>query len=270
MIERPVMRSFRFTHAITRKPARSILHGLRAIDIGNPDLALMQRHHADYVTALRDTGATVIELDALEAFPDSVFVEDTALCLPEGAIIMRPGAPSRLGEAAEMEPHLRVLYDDVRRIDQPESFIEGGDILVTETEILVGRSARTNASGVAELIRKVEDWRLAVREVHTPPGILHFKTDCSLLDNETILSTKRLDASGCFKGYRVIHTTEGEEASANSIRFNDLVLMPTGFARTRDTLLTAGFDVREIGNSECAKLDGGMSCLSLRFTPQAG
>ncbi len=264
------MRSFRFTHAITRKPARSILHGLRAVDIGNPDLALMQRHHADYVTALRETGSTVIELDPLEAFPDSVFVEDTALCLPEGAIIMRPGAPSRLGEAAEMEQHLRALYDDVRRIDQPESFIEGGDILVTETEILVGRSARTNAGGVAELIRKVADWRLAVREVHTPPGILHFKTDCSLLDAETILSTKRLDASGCFKGYRVIHTAEGEEASANAIRFNDLVLMPAGFARTRDTLLKAGFDVREIGNSECAKLDGGMSCLSLRFTPKAG
>ncbi len=263
------MRSFRFTHAITRKPAKSILQGLRAVDTGNPDLARMQSHHADYVTVLRETGAAVIELDPLEAFPDSVFVEDTALCLPEGAIIMRPGAPSRLGEAAEMEPHLRALYQDVRRIDGPESFIEGGDILVTETEILVGRSARTNAGGVAELIRKVADWPLAVREVHTPPGVLHFKTDCSLLDGETILSTKRLHASGCFNGYRVIHTAEGEEASANAIRFNDLVLMASGFDRTRDALLNAGFDVREIGNSECAKLDGGMSCLSLRFTPKA-
>ena len=264
------MRSYRFTHAITRKPAQSILLGLRAVDTGNPDLALMESHYANYVAALRETGAQVIQLEPLEAYPDSVFVEDTALCLPDGAVIMRPGAPSRLGEAEEMSPHLEKLYSDVRRIDGPDSFIEGGDILVTETEILVGRSARTNASGVAELIRRVDDWRLPVREVHTPPGILHFKTDCSLLDGETILSTKRLDASGCFKGYRVIHTAEGEEAAANTIRFNDLVLMPSGFTRTRDSLVKAGFEVRDIGNSECAKLDGGMSCLSLRFTPLAG
>jgi dimethylargininase len=263
------MRSYRFTHAITRKPASSILHGLRAVDTGNPDLGLMERHHSAYIAVLRETGATVIELDPMENYPDSVFVEDTALCLPEGVIIMRPGAPSRLGEAAEMAPHLQKLYSEVRWIEGPDSFIEGGDILVTEREILVGRSARTNANGVAELIRKVDGWNLAVREVHTPPGVLHFKTDCSLLDGETILSTKHLDASGCFNGYRVIHTAEGEEAAANTIRFNDLVLMPSGFARTRDTLLAAGFEVREIGNSECAKLDGGMSCLSLRFTPKA-
>lgn len=261
------MRSYRFTHAVTRKPAPSILHGLRAVDMGNPDLGLMLKHHQDYIAALRSTGATVIELDPLEAFPDSVFVEDTALCLPQGAVIMRPGAPSRLGEAAQMQPHLAALYTDVRRIEGADSFIEGGDILVTESEILVGRSARTNATGVAELTRKVEGWGLAVREVFTPPGVLHFKTDCSLLDGETILSTQRLDASGCFKGYRVIHTADGEEASANAIRFNDLVLMPHGFDRTAETLDKAGFTVRQIGNSECSKLDGGMSCLSLRFTP---
>lgn len=261
------MRSFSFTHAITRKPSASIVAGLRAVDTGAPDLGLMQRHHADYVAALRSTGATVVELDALEAFPDSVFVEDTALCLPEGAVVMRPGAPSRLGEAAEMAPHLRALYSDVERIAGAESFIEGGDILTTETEILVGRSARTNAAGIEELTRLVTPWGLRVREVFTPPGVLHFKTDCSLLDGETILSTARLAASGCFAGYRVIQVAEGEEACANTIRFNDLVIMPAGFAKTRELLDQAGYQVAEIGNSECAKLDGGMSCLSLRFSP---
>ena len=262
-------RSFRFTHAITRKPAASITAGLRAVDTGSPDLATMQAHHADYIATLRATGATVIELDALEAYPDSVFVEDTALCLPAGAVIMRPGAPSRLGEAAEMAPHLAALYGDIRQIAGADSFIEGGDILMTETEILVGRSARTNAAGIAELAALTADWGETVREVHTPPGVLHFKTDCSLLDAETILSTRRLSDSGCFKGYRLIDVAEGEEAAANTIRFNDLVLMPAGFPRTRDRLLAAGYALREIGNSECAKLDGGMSCLSLRFTPRA-
>lgn len=260
--------SFRFTHAITRKPSASIVAGLRAVDIGTPDLALMQAHHADYIAALRSTGAEVVELDALETFPDSVFVEDTALCLPQGAVVMRPGAPSRLGEAPEMAPHLAALYGDIRSISGVDSFIEGGDILTTETEILVGRSARTNAAGIAELATLTRDWGHVVREVFTPPGVLHFKTDCSLLDAETILSTQRLAASGCFDGYRVIHTAEGEEACANTIRFNDLVIMPAGFPKTRDALVAAGYDVREVGNSECAKLDGGMSCLSLRFTPR--
>lgn len=262
------MKSFTFSHAITRRPSASITAGLRAVDTGTPDLGLMQAHHAAYIAALRSTGATVVELDAAEAFPDSVFVEDTALCLPEGAVVMRPGAPTRLGEAALMEPNLRALYGQVLRIEGADSFIEGGDILVTETEVLVGRSARTNGAGVAELARLIASWGHRVREVFTPPGVLHFKTDCSLLDGETILSTKRLDASGCFEGYRVIHVADGEEACANTIRFNDLVIMPAGFPRTRDLLAQAGYKVQEIGNSECAKLDGGMSCLSLRFTPK--
>lgn len=258
--------SFRFTHAVTRLPAASITRGLRAIDTGTPDLGTMQGNHAAYIAALRATGATVVELPPLDAFPDSVFVEDTALCLPQGAIIMRPGAPTRLGEAAEMAPHLQALYTTVAFITGPGT-IEGGDILVTGREILVGRSARTDAAGIEELRALVTPWGHTLREVHTPPGVLHFKTDCSLLDAETILSTKRLAASGCFDGYRVIHTADGEEAAANAIRFNDTVLMAAGFPATRDRLTAAGYGVTEIGNSECAKLDGGMSCLSLRFTP---
>lgn len=259
--------SFRFTHAVTRQPAASITAGLRAIDTGAPDLARMQAHHAAYVAALRATGATVIDLPPLPDYPDSVFVEDTALCLPQGAVIMRPGAPSRLGEAAEMAPVLAGLYTRLRRIEGAESFIEGGDILVTGREILVGRSARTNAAGIAELAGITADWGHVLWEVFTPPGVLHFKTDCSLMDAETVLATERLAASGCFAGYRVIAVAEGEEPAANAIRFNDAVLFPAGFPRTRDRLTDAGFAVTEIGNSECAKLDGGMSCLSLRFTP---
>ncbi len=131
-----------------------------------------------------------------------------------------------------MAPHLARLYGQVVTIEGP-GHIEGGDILMTETEILVGRSARTDADGIAELTRKVAPWGHVVREVHTPPGVLHFKTDCSLLDAETILSTDRLAASGCFAGYRVIPVAEGEEAAANTIRFNDLVLVPAGFPQDR-------------------------------------
>ncbi len=260
-------RSFTFSHAICRSPASSSVDGLRAVDTGTPDLDLFRTHHTNYVAALRSTGATVTVLDALEDYPDSVFVEDSALCLREGAIAMRPGAPSRLGEAAEMAPTLAQFYDTVAQIDAP-GFIEGGDILVTEREILVGKSARTDTAGVAALRSIVSDWGYTVTELQTPPGVLHFKTDCSLMDEETILSTRQLDASGCFADYKVIHTEDGEEACANSIRFNDLVLMPAGNPKTAEKLDRAGYNVREIGNSEAMKLDGGLSCLSLRFTPE--
>jgi len=258
--------SYQFSHAICRLPAQSIVRGLRAVDIGAPDLATFQQQHADYVNALRSTGAQVSVLEAMEDFPDSVFVEDAALCLPEGAILMRPGAPSRLGEAAEISPHLAALYSEVLHISG-DGFIEGGDILTTGREILVGLSARTNIAGVEEFNRLVERWGYRVRVVDTPPGVLHFKTDCSLLDEETILSTKKLAASGCFSGYKVVYVADGEEASANAIRFNNLVVMPAGFFRTQERLIKAGYEVCEIGNTEAAKIDGGMSCLSLRFSP---
>lgn len=259
-------KSYQFTHAICRKPSASIIDGLRAVDTGVPSLELFQSHHADYVTALRSTGADVEVLDALDAYPDSVFVEDAALCLPEVAIVMRPGAPTRLGEAIEMTPHLKDYYTNVQQINGP-GFIEGGDILVTEREILVGKSARTNSEGVAELRDIVSDYGYTLQEVQTPPDVLHFKTDCSLLDEETILSTGRLARSGCFEGYKVLQVADGEEACANSIRFNNLVIMPQGFDKTAEILNKASYEICQIGNTEAAKLDGGMSCLSLRFTP---
>ncbi len=256
--------TYQFRHAITRKPAASITEGLRAIDTGAPDLARMLTAHDAYVATLRETGADVITLPPLPAYPDSVFVEDTALCLPQGAILMRSGAVSRAGEVAEMAPSLRNHYNDVRQIKGPGT-IEGRDILVTPKEILVGLSERTNQAGVDELARLVCDWGYKVRAISVPAGVLHFKTDCSLLDGETILSTPRLAASGCFDDYKVIYTADGEEAAANAIRFNQFVIMAAGFPNTAKRLYDAGYKVREIDNTEYAKLDGGMSCLSLRF-----
>jgi len=260
-------RSFRFTHAITRTPPVSAVDGLRAEDVGNPDVALMMAHHDAYVHALKQAGLEVRVVDALEDFPDSLFVEDTALCLQEGAIVLRPGAPTRFGESLAMTPHLEEVYTEVRTLEGP-GFIEGGDILTTESEILVGKSERTNSLGIEELRRSVADWGYMVREVTTPPGVLHFKSDCSLLDGSTILSTPRLSRSGCFEGYTVIDVGEGEEPAANSIRVNDVVFMPRGFPVTAERVREAGFVVIELDNSECQKIDGGLSCLSVRFTPR--
>ncbi len=256
--------SYQFTHAIVRQPAKSIVKGLRAVDIGSPDYDQMICDHNDYVEALVSAGVKVISLTALDKFPDGQFVEDTALCLPEAVILMRPGAPSRLGEVCEIEPQLRDLFKAVYEIEKP-GHIEGGDILVTGKEILVGRSARTNENGVSQLSEIVTPLGYVMREVFTPPEILHFKTDCSLLGPDEILSTKRLQASGCFDGYSVINVADGEEAAANAIRVNDYVIMPAGFPMTKAILEEHDYKVKVINNTECAKLDGGMSCLSLRL-----
>lgn len=257
--------SYEFRRAITRKPGKSIVGGLRAEDIGTPDLGRMLEAHAAYVATLRSTGAEVVELPPLEAYPDAVFVEDTMLCLPELAIAMRPGAPTRMGEVAEMRPAIAKFYgDSIAEITAPGT-IEGGDILVTGREILVGLSARTNREGVAQLTDIVREYGYTLRLVETPAGVLHFKTDCGLLAPETILSTRRLAVSGCFEGYEVLLVPDGEEAASNCIRFNNLVIMAAGFPRTAEMLAAHGYEVVQIDNIECAKLDGGMSCLSLRF-----
>jgi dimethylargininase len=258
--------SYQFSHAITRRPPHTICDGLRAVDQGNPDFDRITAHHGEYVAALQKAGMTVVELAPLEQFPDCCFVEDTTLCLPQGAIVLRPGAETRRGESSAMAPHLVQFFSQIEVISGP-GFVEGGDILVTEREILVGRSARTDAAGIAELSQIAHAWGHRVREVITPPGVLHFKTDCSLLDHQTILATPRLNASGCFADYTVIETAEGEDACANAIRVNDAVILPSGFPKTAANLATQGYRVVTVNNSECAKIDGGMSCLSLRFTP---
>lgn len=259
--------SIRFTHAICRAPGAELSAGLRAVDRGDPDPALFAADHAGYVAALRGAGVRVTVLPPLAGHSDAVFVEDTALCLPGGAILLRPGAPSREGEVAAIAPALAAAYGRAPAELQGPGRIEGGDILVTGREVLVGLSARTDAAGAAALGAVLAPMGHALRVVETPPEILHFKTDCALLDEETVLATPRLAATGCFAGYRVIETPAGEDAAANAIRVNGVVIMAAGFPGTAERLSDAGYDLRRIGNAQAALLDGGMSCLSLRLAP---
>lgn len=252
-----------FATAVTRFPAPSAVNGLRAEDIGAPDYHLMMRHHADYRAALKTAGAVVIELPMLDDYPDAQFVEDTALCLPGLAIMMRPGAASRQGEVAPMRDALSLIFDQIE--DITKGYVEAGDILVTSKEVLVGRSARTDQTGVDELRNILDRHGFNLRVVDTPPDVLHFKTDCGLIDDNMIITTERLASGGCFDGYDILLVPEGEEPAANMIRYNDHILMAEGFPKTESMLKAQGFNVIALGNSECAKIDGGMSCLSLRF-----
>lgn len=257
--------SYTFTHALCRTPSRSVTAGLRASDQGDPDADLFAQEHAAYVEALRAADAAVEVLEPLEDFPDSTFIEDAALCLKGQAIVLRPGAESRLGESAALRPDLERIMNGVIALET-EGFVDGGDILCSDHEVMIGLSSRTTRQGAEDLRPIVERLGYTMRVLETPADILHFKTESSLLDAQTILATPKLAASGCFADYRVILTPEGEEAAANAIRFNDTVFLSAGHPKTAAALREAGYKVAELPATQAALVDGGLSCLSLRFS----
>ncbi len=261
--------SNRFTQAIVRLPAESCVDGITEAGLGPPDPALFRAQHARYTERLTQAGVTVTTLPADESFPDSVFVEDPALCLRRGAILLRSGAAPRRGEAATLEPALRTFYGDQLARLPEGAFADGGDILVTDREILVGQSARTNAAAAAAISAIAGDWGYAVRTVATPADILHLKTDCTTLGGGRVLSTRRMADAGIFDGYDVVLVPDGEEAAANAIRVNDTVFVAAGFEKTPIALSRLGLRVESVDISEAAKLDGGLSCMSLRFDLQS-
>jgi len=256
--------SYRFSAAIVRQPGSSVARGIRAIDRGPPDFERFQLEHREYVRALQRAGLQVTVLAALEDFPDSVFIEDAALCLPESIVLLRPGAPSRTGEAVALGVALRELGYAVTACEA-NGFIDGGDILATESGILVGLSERTDRRGSEWLQTVLAGWGYPLRAVRTPAGVLHFKSDCCVLDRDTVLATYRLAEAECFAAFRVLTVPRGEEAAANSLRVNDAVLVPAGFPATAELLARAGYAVETVAVSQARLLDGGLSCMSLRI-----
>lgn len=260
-------RSFSFTHALCRLPGDSVRNGIRAGD-GNtddPDPARFTQQHSAYIDALRHCGVSVSILPALEAFPDSVFIEDPALVVSDTAILLRPGAHSRRDEVTPLRDDLAHHFEQVIALPGT-GCIDGGDILLTDTEALVGRSERTSASAISALAEVLTDFGYETREVTTPKEILHFKSDCGLLDANTVFASPRLASSGAFDDYHVIETPPGEQGAANIVRVNDYVLLSAGYPRSLQILSQAGYQVVVIDTSEAMRVDGGLSCMSLRYS----
>ena len=253
----------RFDSAIVRIPASSVVNGLRAEDRGSPTHERVAAEHLAYIAALEAAGVAVQVLEPLEQFPDSIFVEDPALVYTEGAILLHPGAPSRAGETELIAPVLKDRFSTVLKIE--EGFADGGDVLNMSDSVMIGLSARTDRVGAQALARCLSSLGKRSQIVETPPGVLHFKTDCSLLDDETVLSTARLAASGVFSGKRVLLTPSGEEAAANALRVNDVVMVGAGFPATRAMLEKSGYQVVALETGEIGKIDAGLSCMSLRW-----
>ena len=255
---------FTFRRAIVRQPAPSVVGGLRAEDRGDPIYDALLEEHGAYVLALIRADVEVSVLPPLAAYPDAVFVEDPALVFPEGAILLRPGAPSRRGEVDEIADELRSRFDRVLELPAPV-FAEGGDVLVTPDRVLVGLSARTDEAGARELIACLKELGRVGEIVQTPADVLHFKTDCSLLDDETVFVTKRLARSDVFAGMKTVLVPDGEEAAANALRVNDVVLVGSDYPKSIELLSGLGYDVVPLKTTEIGKIDAGLSCMSLRW-----
>jgi dimethylargininase len=257
------MRVFDFNSAIVRTPGKSVVNGLRAGSGPAPVFDTIVAEHQSYIAALRAAGVQVTILDALEQFPDSIFVEDPALVFSQAAVLLRPGAPSRMAEAQELAVTLAARFPEVLQLR--EGFADGGDILVTPGRVLIGLSARTDEVGAAELQELLRPIGLTSRVVQVPRGTLHLKSDCSLIDEETVLAAEELAISGILDGFRILVVPKEERSATNAIRVNDVVFIRAGCPRTRDMLESHGLNVLPLPVSEIAKLDAGLSCMSLRW-----
>jgi dimethylargininase len=203
-------------------------------------------------------------LPPLEQFPDSMFVEDPALVFSEGAILLRPGAPSRVAEADALAPELGRLFDAVLELPEP-GFADGGDVLETPPGIIIGLSGRTDRAGAEGLAACLAQLGRDSTIVETPAEVLHLKSACSMVDEETMLCTPALARSGIFDGYRTIVTPEGEDAAANALRVNDRLILGSAFPRTAELLASLAVELLAIETSEIGKIDAGLSCMSLRW-----
>jgi dimethylargininase len=253
---------FHFDRAIAREPAPTVVNGISDAG-GTPDYEALLAEHRAYVTALREAGVTVDLLPPLAAFPDSVFVEDPAFVIPEGAIVLRPGAASRAGEAAAIAPALEPHFGDLAMLQA--GHVDGGDILILPDEILVGLSARTDRQGAEGFAQWARSLGRAVRIVATPPGVLHFKTGSSLVDERTVLATPEIAAAAPFGDLEVLVTSQGEHAAANVLRVNDRLLVSAGAPRTAAMLADRGLQLVPLATAEIEKIDAGLTCMSLRW-----
>ena len=252
-----------FKHAIVRLPGQEMIGGISSAPLGKPDHQKALDQHAGYVEALRSCGLEVTVLEADARFPDGCFVEDVALCTPVCAIVTNPGAPSRNGEKQLMEPVLRTYYEQIESIISPGT-LDAGDVMMVGDHYYIGISERTNPQGADQLIRILGQHGMSGSQIplHT---MLHLKSGVSYLENKRLLLTGEFVGHPALAGFEQMVVEADESYAANSLWVNSRVLVPAGFPKTLEMIKLAGYDTMVLDVSEFRKLDGGLSCLSLRF-----
>ncbi len=253
----------RFTKALVREPCRNMHAGLTTAGLGRPDLAKARAQHAAYVKALQDCGLAVAVLEADEAYPDSVFIEDTAVLSEKIAVITRPGAPSRRGEELAVEAALGSFFDERLAIGEPGT-LDGGDVMRAGERFFIGVSGRTNPEGARQLAAILGRHGYVATLVKLKE-VLHLKTGVAYLESNRLLACGEFLGHARLSGFEVIPVPGAESYAANSLWVNGRVLVPAGFPETRRAIERSGYETVALDVSEFRKLDGGLSCLSLRF-----
>ena len=249
-----------FSKAIVRKPGKSIVDGLTSANLGVPDYNKAIKQHQSYINALTECGLEIIILEADEYYPDSTFVEDTALLTPRCAIIMNPGAPSRKGEIVVIKNVVSHFYANIEQINAPGT-VEAGDIMMVGNHFYIGISERTNAEGANQLINILAKYNMN-GSIITLEKVLHLKTGVAYLEDNCLVVTGELSTCPEFNNFIKIEVPEEESYAANCIWVNDKVIIPAGYPITKRKIESRGYSVIETDVSE---FDGGLSCLSLRF-----
>jgi dimethylargininase len=251
------------THAVAREPAENFAAGLTTATFQQPpDYGLMRRQHRAYVEALQAAGLEVTVMPAEPDYPDAHFVEDTAVVTPEWAVITRPGAAVRRGETDSVEAVLD-RYRPIRRIHAPGT-LDGGDVLMAGSHFFIGLSERTNAEGAGQLGRILESGGYTWSTLRVGEG-LHFKSSVNLVAPDTLLVTRDFADHPQLQAFRRIVVPPEEAYAANTLWVNGQLIAPAGYPRTLEKLTQTGFPVVELDTSEARKMDGGLTCLSLRF-----
>ena len=250
------------THAILRRPGADFAAGITTAGLGAPDYGRILAQHAAYATALRALGLAVEVLEPLPGLPDAYFIEDVAVIVPELSVIARPGAASR---RAELEPAVAAIarHREMVHLEAPAT-LDGGDVLVVDRVVLVGLSARTNAEGAAQLKRFLEPHGYRIRTVPVASG-LHLKSSVSSLGDDRLLVTQPFANAAELSGYRRLVVGAGDEPACNTLLVNGTLLFPAGFPAARREVEETGLPLVELDVSEARKMDGGLSCMSLRL-----
>lgn len=245
-------------------------------ELGSPNYELACQQHKNYIECLKSCGVQVTRMDKDEEFPDACFVEDAAVIIPNCcAIITNPGAKSRNGEIAKMYVTVSKLFSkpnvNLFRIMSPGT-LDGGDVMMVGNIFYIGLSARTNQAGIDQFRKIANMFNKKTVAVEMDKG-LHLKSGVNFLEISPNTNKPLLLLNSDFKNHPLfdndkfdrIYISDDEKYSANCIWMNGKVIVPEGFPKTLAAIQDHGYETIVCDTSEYRKLDGGLSCLSLRF-----
>ena len=269
-----------FARAIVRPPAPNFAEGLTTAGLGAPDYQRAVKQHEAYCAALERCGLTLIRLDADPNYPDSCFVEDVAVVIPEFAfqcardpiptrvVLTRPGAATRTGEVESMRIALEQMAPEfaIQQIEPPGT-LDGGDICEAGEHYFIGLSERTNESGAEQLAQFVtaHGYTAGFIDIRKSDSLLHLKSGLAYLGDNRVVVTEALAGLKEFERYEMVTVPPGADYSANCVRVNDYVLVAAGYDDFELQLRRLGYRTLALDMSEFQKMDGGLSCLSLRW-----